>query len=103
MEQEPKRQYFYIPNLKFLQDVWTHPFSIEAFQEAQVLARFAARKEQTSEQDNKGHGGTRTPARRRRMSCSGFRCFCRGTGSPHRAALPSAEHNRHGLYRGATP
>jgi putative transposase len=27
----------YIQNLKFLQDFWTHPFSVSAEQEAQVL------------------------------------------------------------------
>ncbi len=32
----------YIQNLKFLQDFWTHPFQVEAGQEAQVLASLEA-------------------------------------------------------------
>ena len=67
------------------------------------MVPFAVSKEQEREQNNRHQGGTRTPARLRRISCGGHRGFCRRTGSPHRAALPSAEHDPHGLYRGATP
>jgi hypothetical protein len=32
----------YIQNLKFLQDFWTHPFSLEAEQETQVFEALSA-------------------------------------------------------------